>query len=220
MTLQYCLTRIFLVIATCLALAAGARAEDGTPPVIHCPPDLVVTNSAGARSVVVNYQAAASDNLAGVTLRCRPQAGTEFPLGTTTVQCVAHDLAGNSAACSFTVRVVSRDIEPPIAYGRALMRLQGGSTPIWLVQLLGRDNRDPNPKLFVKDSASGLVAGPFHNGDRVRLMSARGTPASQKRLAGAVAGEIRLKGEATIYGVDAAGNAGRACACAAIRLKP
>ena len=47
----------------------------------------------------------ANDNCPGVTVACVPPSGSMFPVGTTTVTCTATDTAGNTAICSFQVRV-------------------------------------------------------------------------------------------------------------------
>ena len=73
---------------------------------INCPTNLNVTtcNSAG---VTVNYPApTASSSCGAITnLVCNPPSGSVFPLGTTTVACIATDSQGNSAMCTFTITV-------------------------------------------------------------------------------------------------------------------
>ena len=75
------------------------------PPTITPPGDIVVlaTSPAGAE---VTYVVTATDNCPGpVDLLCQPASGSTFPIGVTTVSCVAEDVAGNMATSSFTVRV-------------------------------------------------------------------------------------------------------------------
>ena len=79
--------------------------RDTTPPGITCPANISVTtaNPAGA---TVNFVVSASDLAdTGVGLVCTPASGSVFPPGTTTVNCVATDDAGNTSSCSFTVTV-------------------------------------------------------------------------------------------------------------------
>jgi hypothetical protein len=85
--------------------------RDTEPPNIDCPPSRIVSTDRGTNNAVVTYAVAANDNLPGVTTTCLPASGSVFPLGITTVNCVARDIAGNTAACSFTVTV--NDTEPP-----------------------------------------------------------------------------------------------------------
>ena len=56
---------------------------------------------------VVNYTATANDAVDGtVPVTCTPSSGSVFPLGATTVNCSAADVAGNSGSDAFTVTVV------------------------------------------------------------------------------------------------------------------
>jgi hypothetical protein len=75
------------------------------------------------------------------------------------------------------------------------------------------DNCDPNPKVYVKDSASGFVAGPFTSGNKVLIRKnpnqapfSRSGPAPYKAT-------IQLKGDPQVYGVDANGNQSVPSAC-------
>jgi HYR domain len=78
--------------------------NDTQPPAIACPANIVKepTCPAGAKAT---YAPVVSDNCPGVGFVCSPASGSTFPIGTTTVTCTATDTSGNSAACSFTVRV-------------------------------------------------------------------------------------------------------------------
>ena len=80
---------------------------DNTPPVIACPPDIVVVAAPGQSSAVVNFTVTGSDNVSAVTISSQPASGSAFPLGTTTVTATATDAAGNSSTCNFTVTVKS-----------------------------------------------------------------------------------------------------------------
>jgi len=86
--------------------------RDTTPPQISCPPDMTVRNDPGECGAKVNYPAPqASDNCPGVSVTCAPPPGSFFSVGTTTVTCTATDAKGNSASCTFTIKVF--DGEPP-----------------------------------------------------------------------------------------------------------
>ena len=80
---------------------------DIVPPVLTIPSDLLVaaTNPAGTR---VNFTVSASDDRGPVTLNCNPASGSLFPLGTTTVRCLATDGSGNTSAGNFQVTVFFR----------------------------------------------------------------------------------------------------------------
>jgi len=78
--------------------------NDTQPPGITCPN--IVTNSPADCTAVVSYSPTATDNCPGtVTVVCNPLSGSTFPQGSTTVNCAATDVAGNSNSCSFTVTV-------------------------------------------------------------------------------------------------------------------
>jgi hypothetical protein len=84
---------------------------DVTPPVLTLPSNITAeaTSAAGA---VVTFTATAIDDVDGpVPVTCTPASGSTFPLGTTTVQCSAHDAHNNTAHGSFTVTV--QDTTPP-----------------------------------------------------------------------------------------------------------
>jgi hypothetical protein len=78
---------------------------DGTPPVIHCPAD-IVTSACDTNGDTVNFAVTATDNCSGpVSIVCTPPSGSVFPAGTNTVTCVATDSCGNTSQCSFKVIV-------------------------------------------------------------------------------------------------------------------
>jgi hypothetical protein len=83
--------------------------QDTTPPTIGCPADIIAAefpHDGGTASVLYAAPVTADicDNSLAVV--CHPPSGFLFPLGFTTVTCVATDDSGNTNACSFTVRVI------------------------------------------------------------------------------------------------------------------
>lgn len=84
---------------------------DTQPPTITCPSNVtavVAQTCPVPTTAVVNFPPpTASDNCPGVTTVCNPPSGSILPVGTTTVTCTATDASGNTATCSFTVRVFS-----------------------------------------------------------------------------------------------------------------
>lgn len=199
---------------------------DKTPPLILCPPDLVVHNDPGQCGAVVKYAPAkAFDNCGPVEIKCEPPSGSVFPKGTTIVICTAVDAAGNSAGCSFTVTV--NDVEAPVAEcapttnpdGRNIPKAgenpKSGRNPDGFYQLSGGDNCD-GPGIvavYVKDSASDFVAGPFKDGDKVKITQAPGVTPNQKKMAGVIVAHIQLNGDALLYAVDSSGNVSQPHLC-------
>jgi len=75
-------------------------------PMITCPANVTAVTAANvcppSACSVVNFAPLVSANCQA-TVVCNPSSGSCFPAGTTTVTCTATDIAGNTAACSFTV---------------------------------------------------------------------------------------------------------------------
>ncbi len=91
--------------------------NDVTPPVITCPQNIVVSNDPGICAATVNYALpGVSDNCAlgasPLQLISGLPSGSVFPIGTTTIEYRATDVAGNTSTCSFTVTV--NDTELPV----------------------------------------------------------------------------------------------------------
>ena len=103
-----------LTTVTCLATDAAGNTGmasfdvtvlDTTPPALNLPADMVVSQNAPT-GAVVNFSATATDQVDGsVAVTCVPASGSTFPLGTTTVNCSATDVAGNTTAGWFDVTV-------------------------------------------------------------------------------------------------------------------
>jgi hypothetical protein len=214
-------TNTMLAAAAVAAIITGAAASafaqtDTTPPTIVCPPDITVSTDAGECWSVVPFVITASDDIGPISIVCTPPPGSIFPAGTTMVTATATDGAGNSATCVFAVTVV--DAEPPEVAcvagvnpsGKKIPTAgknpQSGQNPDGFYQLLATDNCDAAPVLVVADSASSFVAGPFANGDNVKIVQAPGAPPFQKPGPQGIVAHIRLKGDALLYAVDAAGN--------------
>ena len=185
-----------------------------------CPGDITVCNDAGVCGAVVTY----TPN--GTNTTCSPPSGSFFPVGSTTVTCTNVNLLCASnvvSTCSFTITV--KDCEAPVAScvqgpnpsGQNIPPAgdnpRSGQNPDGFYQLLAKDNCDASPKLFIKDSASSFVAGPFASGDTVKITQAPGGTPNQKPGAGVVVAHIQLKGDALLYAVDASGNVGATVLC-------
>jgi hypothetical protein len=93
---------------------------DTTPPVMTgVPANITVSTGNPAGAVVTYTNPTASDLVDGpVAVTCTPASGSTFPVGTTTVNCVAADSHGNSVTKSFTVTVTfSTESTPPVISG-------------------------------------------------------------------------------------------------------
>lgn len=102
-------------IVTCAAtdasgnIATGAfrvTVKDMTPPVLSCPPDLVIAATSVSGAVVAYPPPTATDTVdPSPAVTSTPASGSAFPIGTTTVTCTATDASGNMASAAFTVTV-------------------------------------------------------------------------------------------------------------------
>ncbi|WP_226526993.1 carboxypeptidase regulatory-like domain-containing protein [Metabacillus niabensis] len=80
--------------------------ELGTVTLI-CPSNIVISNDPGVSGAIVNFPASiVREDCPNVTASCTPASGSFFPIGTTTVTCIAEDAEGVISSCSFTVKVV------------------------------------------------------------------------------------------------------------------
>jgi hypothetical protein len=196
---------------------------DTMPPSISCPDSITATNDPGQCSASVTFAVSAFDCGGILDLSCDIPSGSIFPVGTTTVTCTAIDKANNTNTCSFTVTIV--DGEAPLVACRpapnpsdkkipvAGKNPKSGQNPDGYYQLLAKDNCDGNPSIYVGDSASAFVAGPFKSGDVVKItQDPTGTPGQEPGPRFIVA-HIWLNGDPLLYAVDAAGNVSAAVDC-------
>jgi hypothetical protein len=84
--------------------------------------------------------------------------------------------------------------------GKNVPKVNAGFT-----QLLAQDNCDLAPKIYVRDSASAFVAGPFASGDAVKFTVAKGAAPFTEPMGSGVT-HIVLKGAPLLFATDADGN--------------
>jgi hypothetical protein len=87
--------------------------NDTEAPVVVCPDDIFLDNDPGVCGATATFEATASDNCAVDALTYSQDSGTFFDAGSTMVEVIAADAAGNADTCDFYV-VVS-DVEAPNA---------------------------------------------------------------------------------------------------------
>lgn len=188
--------------------------RDTTPPVITCPGDLVVANDSGLCSAVVNFDFSAIDNCEVTNLVAEPPSGSIFPTGTNTVVVTATDEASNTITCTFTVTVLNGEAPrvscrpAPNPSGKIPVAGKNGDAgvnPSGYYQVLAKDACDSQPAIYIKDTASAFVAGPFQNGDIVRVKHTGGVPSSVPGNAPVVA-VLSLRGNGLAIAVNAGGD--------------
>ena len=77
-----------------------------------------------------------------------------------------------------------------------------GMNPDGFYILEGLDEDSPAPDVFVADTESSFVAGPFAPGTKVKITEANGTTPRVKQGAGDISAHIMLNGDARVYAVD------------------
>jgi hypothetical protein len=82
----------------------SAYANDSTAPTLTVPNGIAAPASSSS-GVAVSFSVSATDPDDEATVSCTPASGSIFPVGTTTVSCVATDTAGNTTRASFPVVV-------------------------------------------------------------------------------------------------------------------
>jgi hypothetical protein len=205
-----------------MAIAAGAghslalpAVGANTPPFITCPSDLNVSNDPGQCSAVVNYPAPLVSGGTGNVVVCSPPSGFAFPVGTTTVPCTATDASGATAVCSFNVTI--NYSAPPNGSCAAVIPFQILQNPLRKVgrfQLLASDNCDPDPRIYIGDSRSSFVAGPFHNLDLIEIGAGPSlTPNQHAPASGPDVAVVFTKGDPLLWAVDSSGNASAPVKC-------
>jgi hypothetical protein len=78
---------------------------DTSPPVITCPPDILVECVSPSGAEVIFESSASDDEDCSPRIVCEPPSGSVFPIGNTAVTCTATDASGNASTCTFTVTV-------------------------------------------------------------------------------------------------------------------
>jgi hypothetical protein len=188
--------------------------NDTTAPVVTVDDKTVeATSPAGA---VITYPATAVDNLDGPLIpTCAPPSGSTFALGATTVTCTAKDAAGNSGSDTATLRVV--DTTPPtstcVPGPNPGGQIPSSNNPDGFYTIGSTDRVDTAVDIYVRDTASTAVFGPYPNTTNIKLAQAPGSTPNVKPGSGAVDYKITLKGDAVITGVDNAHNTSAGVTC-------
>jgi len=219
-------------VVTCTATDASGNVSQGTftktvvdttPPDLDTPPD-TINEATGPDGATLEFVATATDAVdPNPVVVCAPPSGSTFPLGDTVVTCTATDASGNVSQGTFTKTVL--DTTPPVAACTPTTNPSGqnvppagnnpksGQNPDGFFELTASDSVGPNPQIFVGDSGSSFVAGPYPSGTTIKLVQAPGATPNVKPGAGAIAWKITLQGDAIVYAVAASGNQSHPVSC-------
>lgn len=110
------------------------------------------------------------------------------------------------------------DTTPPVVTCSPTNNPGGGTVPPadnedGFFALTATDAVDPDPQIFVADSAGPAVFGGFPSGTKIKLVQAPGATPNQKPGVGDIDWRITLKGDALVYAVDASGNQSAPVSC-------
>lgn len=196
--------------------------SDVTPPVVTV--ESKVVEATGPDGALVDYEASAEDNVDGpLTPTCEPPSGSQFALGTTTVDCEATDAAGNTGYGSGTIEVV--DTTPPTVTCSESTNPGGhlppagsgqpnpqGQNQDGFYRLDATDIVDADPQVYLRDNGSGHVWGPFESGQRIKYTQAKSGP-KQKQLGDSDIWHLTGTGDGELYAEDFSGNVSAPVAC-------
>jgi hypothetical protein len=117
-----------------------------------------------------------------------------------------------------TAEKLWQDTTPPVAACRPTTNpsgnnVPGGSNEDGFFVLLASDAVDPDPEIFIHDSASSFVAGPFPSGTTIKLIQSPGGKPSVTPGPGVIDWRVRLNGDALLIAVDDSGNESDPVAC-------
>ena len=181
-----------------------------------CPSNLVVAADIGQCGALVHFALPTSGGVCtNPVVTCTPPSGSFFPPGTTTIAC---SLNGRHT-CNFTVTVEDREAPwagcrfVPPAPGMQIPPARRGPIHDGLYQLLSKDNCDWHPAIYLADSATSFIAGPFRNGDIVRIVESRGGAPFHQPGPRGIPALIHFNGPALIFAVDASRNVGPRVGC-------
>jgi len=149
-----------------------------TPSVGTCDPNLTVTFDAASKTVASGQDATftetitvGSDAPQGMTINCEVNFlinGQPVDGFVQTIQITVPDVTAPECNCEPTTNPSGKNI--PAAGNNQ----KSGHNPDGFYVLGATDNVDSDPQIFVKDSVSGEVFGPYHNGDQVKITQAPG----------------------------------------------
>ncbi len=99
-------------------------------------------------------------------------------------------------------------VKGPNPSGKNIPPAKGGQRPDGFYQLLAVDILDPDPKIFMNDTGSGMIFGPFANGTNIKYTQAPGATPKIETIGGpnsTVVWHITGKGDAAVHAMNNAG---------------
>lgn len=185
--------RLLGVVALLATIATVSCANPNTPTTppppppdpagveVKCPDPVTIKSPHGGPTVAVYGQATGTSGAPPVTIACTPASGGMFPVGTSSVECVATDARQRTASCTFTLTVTP----PPrisatrfVAFGDSLT---AGEIPgLGLNPATGRFLVDPNSS-YPRRLEVALIGRYTDQTPSVRNQGQGGEPATEGR---------------------------------------
>ncbi|XP_071962407.1 uncharacterized protein [Antedon mediterranea] len=133
---------------------------DIDPPAVSCPNNVSTILNEGAGMTVVNYTAAASDNVGITSESFDIPSGSMFSFGETIVTFTAFDEAGNMGNCSFPVTVVDNEAPTVTCPSDITTNLtDGAKTAVINYTATATDNVDIASETFSVPAGSSFPVG-------------------------------------------------------------
>lgn len=215
---------------TALALTLSppdATHELGTPGQAHT---VTATLDAGGpvvgESVTFNVVSGPNQGAAGSAItNALGTAAFTYPamqgpagLGADTIRACVSDGAGGSLCAESLARWVdttppARSCPPGPNPSGTTPKGFGGDNGARFFTLLASDAVDPAPSVFVLDTGSGYVFGPFPSGTNVKYVVRQNAEPRQEAMTGAVHWQLSGTGDPQIRATDASGNQSTQTAC-------
>lgn len=89
----------------------------------------------------------------------------------------------------------------------------GGQNPDGFYELVASDAVDPDPDIYLSDTASATVFGPFASGTKIKLTQAPGATPNQKPGPGDIDHHITINGDGSVTATDSSGNVSAPISC-------
>jgi hypothetical protein len=137
-------------------------------------------------------------------------AGDSPVLSDIRIQSEATDTTPPVAGCTETVNAGGKNVPKSGANAG-----KSGQNPDGFYELSAADDVDgaEGIQLFLRDTGTGVVFGPFEVGTMVKYVQANGAAPSQKPGPGVIDWQINGQGDAEVLAVDASGNVADPVAC-------